>query len=184
MALIQFVCALLLMVIQALIGAGQVSTGSDAIPFPDVEWQTVQPARREAVRPTTTTTQVVQFEGEGWVEPRYDLDPLPGIENARCGDWWQMAVDEGWPIEWLPKLDRIMWDESNCLHDVVSRTNDYGLVQINWHAHGSRLTDKGISREDLLRPDVNLREGLWIAQYAAEHYGCWHQPWYMSGNGC
>lgn len=139
---------------------------------------------------TTTTTpkakpkQVQEYLGEGAVEPRYDLLPLPGIEKARCGDWWQTAVEVGWPVERLATLDDIMWDESNCLPHVISPTNDFGLVQINWHAHGSRLTEQGITQDYLLNAKVNLEQGLWIANYAEKHYGCWAQPWKYSGSRC
>lgn len=134
--------------------------------------------------PLRTTTTVPSFEGEGWVEPRYDLDPLPGIENAKCGDWWQMAVEVGWPTEWLPTLDDIMWRESRCQAEVRSSTNDYGILQLNWGAHGARLTEKGITQGMLYDPRTNLTEGLWIAEYARDNYGCWAQPWKWSGKRC
>ena len=134
--------------------------------------------------PLRTTTTVPSFEGEGWVEPRFDLDSLPGIENARCGDWWQMAVDVGWPTEWLPTLDDIMWSESRCQAEVRSSTNDYGILQLNWGAHGARLTEKGITQGMLYDPRTNLTEGLWIAEYARDNYGCWAQPWKWSGERC
>lgn len=135
-------------------------------------------------KPLSVPTTVPSFEGEGWVEPRFDFDPLPGIDNARCGDWWQMAVDVGWPTEWLPKFDDILWRESRCQAEVRSSTNDYGLMQINWAAHGSRLTDKGVTKSMLYDPRTNLTEGLWIAEYAAQHYGCWSQPWKWSAERC
>ena len=134
--------------------------------------------------PLRTTTTVPSFEGEGWVEPRFDLDSLPGIENARCGDWWQMAVDVGWPTEWLPTLDDIMWSESRCQAEVRSSTNDYGILQLNWGAHGARLTAKGVTKGMLYDPRTNLTEGLWIAEYARDNYGCWSQPWKWSGKRC
>ena len=108
----------------------------------------------------------------------------PGFADARCPDMWDIAIDVGWPVEWLPKFDRIVMAESGCQTDVISRTKDYGYAQINWSAHGSRLTSKGITKDMLLDPRVNLTEALWIANYAHEHYGCWSQPWYMSGDWC
>jgi hypothetical protein len=109
---------------------------------------------------------------------------IPGYSRADCPQIWSLAVDVGWPEEWLPRLDEIVWAESRCQHDVISSTYDYGWTQINWAAHGDRLTANGLSREALLVPVTNLTEALWIAQYAAEHYGCWSQPWYMSGDWC
>jgi hypothetical protein len=116
--------------------------------------------------------------------PATTTTTVPGFANANCPEVWDMAISVGWPTEWLPKLDRIVWEESRCTADVVSRTKDYGYTQINWAAHGSRLTEKGISREMLLDPVVNLTEALWIAEYARDNYGCWSQPWYMSGDWC
>lgn len=110
--------------------------------------------------------------------------PIPGFADARCPEIWDLAVEVGWPAEWLPRFDRIVMAESGCRPDAISRTKDYGYAQINWAAHGNRLNSKGISKDMLLDPRVNLTEALWIAEYAAEHYGCWSQPWYMSGDWC
>jgi len=109
---------------------------------------------------------------------------IVGIDNARCPEMWSLAVDVGWPVEWLPTLDAIAMAESACDWTAISRTYDYGLLQINWAAHGERLEAKGLTRDDLLVPVTNLTEALWIAQYADEHYTCWAQPWYMSGDRC
>lgn len=109
---------------------------------------------------------------------------IPGFDRADCPEIWDVAISVGWPAEWLPKLDDIVWAESNCTPDVISRTKDYGYTQINWAAHGSRLTAKGVTRDMLLDPVVNLTEALWIAEYARDNYGCWSQPWYMSGKWC
>ena len=106
------------------------------------------------------------------------------LPEGKCSEWYPTAVKVGWPKERLTRLGDIMWAESRCQHDVVSRTKDYGLTQINWAAHGKRLSEKTVDKENLLVPETNLREALWIADYAAEHYGCWSQPWYMSGNWC
>ena len=97
---------------------------------------------------------------------------------------WPVALAAGFTEADLPMLDRIVWNESNCQHDVISPTRDYGWAQINWAAHGHRLTAKGLDRDDLLDPYTNMVEALWIAEYATEHYGCRWQPWYMSGDWC
>lgn len=104
--------------------------------------------------------------------------------QGECDEWYELALNVGWKREQLVLLGDIIWEESRCQHDVVSSTNDYGLTQINWAAHGSRLTSRHITKNDLLNPAINLREALWIANYAQEHYGCWSQPWYMSGTWC
>lgn len=125
-------------------------------------------------------------------EPAADTQPpaatpppaAPEPSNKLCGQWWGLARSAGWPQGWLPTLDQIMFKESRCAPSAVSPTGDYGLLQINWAAHGGWLTAAGITRDDLLDPYVNLVQGKRIADYAAQHYGCWAQPWYMSGAWC
>lgn len=109
---------------------------------------------------------------------------IPGHDAANCPNIWETALDAGWPAEWISKLDRIVWEESRCTPDIVSRTGDYGYTQINWKAHGSRLSSYGVTKEMLLDPATNLSEALWIAEYARDNYGCWAQPWYSSGSWC
>lgn len=109
---------------------------------------------------------------------------IPGFSDARCPEVWNDAISVGWPQEWLPLLDRIVYAESRCTSDVISRTKDYGYTQINWSAHKERLESKGITKDMLLDPVINLTEALWIAEYARDNYGCWSQPWYMSGDWC
>ena len=41
----------------------------------------------------------------------------------------------------------------------VSRTGDYGLMQINWSAHKRALRKMGIDRQELLDPKVNINYG-------------------------
>jgi hypothetical protein len=104
--------------------------------------------------------------------------------SDKCTDWWSIARLAGWSESDLPKLGQIIFSESRCQPDVISRTNDYGLTQINWAAHGERLSAKGITRQDLLDPYTNLVEAKWISDYADRNYGCKWQPWYMSGSWC
>jgi hypothetical protein len=119
------------------------------------------------VKPTTTTTTV----------------PLP---EGKCSEWYPVAVEAGWPIDDLPKLGRIMWAESNCIHDIANKTYSYGLVQMEWSAHYKWLDSEfGITeREELYDPYTNLLVARWLYDYAEENYGCGWQPWYMSGDWC
>ncbi|MEW5723254.1 MAG: transglycosylase SLT domain-containing protein [Thermodesulfobacteriota bacterium] len=50
----------------------------------------------------------------------------------------------------------ISYLESRFEEDVVSRTGDYGLMQINWKAHHRLLQKMGIDRGMLLDPEINL----------------------------
>ena len=115
-----------------------------------------------------------------------DVPDVPAVTdpNPECAQWWDTARAAGWAEDRLPKLGRIMFSESRCTHDVISRTNDFGLTQINWAAHGDRLSAAGITKDMLLDPYVNLVQAKLLADYAENHYGCWSQPWYMSGSWC
>ena len=124
------------------------------------------------------------LEQAGWSTENVPVAPVATTPNPKCGQWWDTARAAGWPEDRLPKLGRIMFAESGCTHDVISRTNDFGLTQINWAAHGDRLRAAGITRDMLLDPYINLVQAKWIADYAAKNYGCWSQPWYMSGSWC
>lgn len=194
MRLLQALLVLLISALSGLLSTGDVPEGWEqdvraaVLASTATKRQIVIPQGSEysqiVTSPLSVSTTVPSFEGEGWVEPRFDLDSLPGIENARCGDWWQMAVEVGWPTEWLPTLDDIMWRESRCQAEVRSSTYDYGILQLNWGAHGARLTAKGVTKGMLYDPRTNLTEGLWIAEYARDNYGCWSQPWKWSGERC
>jgi len=131
---------------------------------------------------TTTTTELIEVIET--IEPRYDIPKLDGIENALCPDWWQLAVDVGWTEEQLPILDRVMWNETRCQADAVSRTNDWGLVQINRKTWEPTVIANGWTMEDLLMPHIGLQMGL-IVYKAAEDMGwCGWSPWFMSGSYC
>ena len=134
---------------------------------------------------TTTTTPRVQ---------RTTIRPNPTVPtttttlvppNALCGEWWVVALGAGWSIDDLPTLDRIMWNESRCQHDVVSKTNDYGLVQINSFTWRSEVESWGWSMNDLLEPAANLAFGAHVAGLAEDMGWCRYQPWHgFSGDYC
>ena len=109
--------------------------------------------------------------------PTRDITP-------RCDQWWDTALSVGWDESELLQLGAIMYAESRCKPDAISPTSDYGLAQINWTAHGERLSDKGITKQDLLDPVINLREAKAIADFGERAFGCKWQPWYMSGSWC
>ena len=124
-----------------------------------------------ATAPATTTTALVP-------------EPV-AVPSARCGEWWPTARSMGWPEELLPTLDDVMWNESRCQPDAISKTNDYGLVQVNWATWSHVVRDLGYTKESLLVPAVNLLIGRLIYQTALDAgYRCGWSPWYMSGNYC
>ena len=113
--------------------------------------------------------------------PTTSIDLPP---DARCSEWWGFAAIYFEPDE-LEIVDRIMWNESRCQPDAISRTNDYGLMQINWAVWGDTINSQGFSRDDLLDPSVNMMWAFLIAHEAERIGWCTWQPWYMSGSyGC
>jgi hypothetical protein len=153
---------------------------------------------RFAVRAATTTTTTTTPEKAPSTTEASTTTTLPptttstttttttvALPDGRCSEWFPLAVEVGWPVDRLQKLGQIMWAESRCLPD-VSNCCSYGLVQMEWSAHrGWMSTEFSITnKEDLFNPTLNLLTALWLAEYAEEHYGCWSQPWYMSGDWC
>jgi hypothetical protein len=141
--------------------------------------------------PQTQSVHIELLEGMGWSTD--NVPDAPAVSSGassnanptpQCTEWWDVARSAGWAEEDLPKLGRIMYKESTCRPGAISPTRDYGLTQINWAAHGSRLTGLGITREDLLDPYTNLVQAKYIADSAASWAGCKWQPWHMSGSWC
>ena len=152
--------------VQGASGVSAPSTTSTTSTAPPVQVSTTVLVTTTSSQPTTTTT----------------TEPLP---SGTCSEWFSTAVDVGWPIDRLERLGRIMWAESRCLPDVRG-DGSYGLAQMQYSAHHSWMKSEfGITnREELYDPTLNLLTALWLAEYAEQHYGCWAQPWYMSGDWC
>ena len=139
----------------------------------------------------TRAAHIKLLEGMGWSTQNVPGAPAASSGSSsnsnptpQCTEWWDVARSAGWAEEDLPRLGRIMYKESTCRPWAVSPTKDYGLTQINWAAHGGRLTSIGLTRDDLLDPYTNLVQAKYIADSAASWAGCKWQPWYMSGNWC
>lgn len=112
--------------------------------------------------------------------------------DARCPQWHQTAIDAGWPIIELRRLDHIMWRESRCQptahnpHDPQSGSR--GLVQINgFWCRTNRyepnpagfLGALGVLEHcnDLYDPAVNLEAARWIYTYQVFNGRCGWLPW-------
>ncbi|HEX9260608.1 MAG TPA: transglycosylase SLT domain-containing protein [Acidimicrobiales bacterium] len=75
------------------------------------------------------------------------------------------AATENWAV-------RIAIRESGLRSNAISRTGDYGLMQINWRAHRGWLRKYGItSPRQLLDPAVNARMALLLYRKAGSN------PW-------
>jgi hypothetical protein len=105
-------------------------------------------------------------------------------ENPGCPEWESLAVEVGWLAEDLPMLGRIMWAESRCIPDVVSSTNDFGLLQVNKAVWQSDLEQIGYEMSDLLEPRAGLKAGLYVANRFEAHGRCKWEAWQQSGSWC
>lgn len=140
---------------------------------------------------TTTTTELpvpvrsVQITANViWADEQREPAPAsPRVPaDAHCPDYWTIALGAGWPGELLPIVDEIMFRESSCRPTVVSHTNDYGLMQLNWEAHGARFERLGFSQDALLHPAANLALAHYLYEMheGLDEFRCGFSPWYMS----
>lgn len=112
--------------------------------------------------------------------------------EAQCPDWHGTALEAGWPVETLMRVDYIMWRESRCQPNAHYKadpmTGSRGLMQINgfWCLRNryepnpaGYLGAKGIinSCEDLFDPLMNLKAAKAIYDYGVERNQCPWRPW-------
>ena len=111
--------------------------------------------------------------------------------DAKCPQWWDTARQAGWPEDYLPRLDLIMYRESRCDPNVLNDSylrggGDYsfGLVQINVKPGAGTqpffgpLLDWDWSR--LYDPLTNLQMGLAMGrEFESKSWGsyCFWKPW-------
>lgn len=154
----------------------------DAIVTPVVNGS---PQESESVRPQESETS----------EPTIDLSGVDWTALARhvygkCGEWRDLAIGIGWPVEQWPTLSYVLHRESRCNIDSFNPTDpnggSRGLMQINgfWcrpnrYTSQGWLQDKGILShcDDLYNPETNLRAGLAMWNYSEDHNGCGWRPW-------
>jgi len=91
--------------------------------------------------------------------------PPAGVDvpdSARCGQWWDLALEVGWPADVLPDVDRVMWCESMCEPDAHNPSGAAGLLQLMpMHWHGRDPYDPAVN--------LSIALDLWRDQG-------WH-PW-------
>lgn len=129
------------------------------------------------------------IELDGSITPPPPYTPFDG---AKCPQWHETALQAGWGVEHMERLDHIMWRESRCQPEVHYKadpmTGSRGLAQINgfWclknryepHPAGY-LGARGILNHcnDLFDPLVNLKAAKAIYDYGVERNQCPWRPW-------
>lgn len=125
--------------------------------------------------------------------PRPDSEAFrPVPKNAKCPQWWNLALDVGWKRSELPTLDYIIHRESRCQPKAHNTTlnkdgsTDMGLTQINdrsWclpsrYFKQGYLQSLGIITycEDLFDPLTNLQAARALYEYSKEN-GSGFRPW-------
>jgi len=138
----------------------------------------VPPPPTTVVVETTTTTTTVP-------EPMYSPP-----SDDECPQWHQTALDAGWDVEDLPRVDYIMWRESRCLTDAHNAydpmSGSRGIMQINgFWCRPSRYNPSGWLQaqgllqdcDDLYDPLTNLLAAKAIWEYSEDRNGCGWLPW-------
>lgn len=145
------------------------SETTSTLPAPTITSVPSVAVQSRAVDTTSTTTSTT-------------TTTIPGISDARYPDYWQTAIDAGWPTEWLPTLDLIIHEESRGIPGLTG-TGAVGITQIQWNVWHETATELGYTKQQV-RDEIepNLEVALAVAETAEEAYSKWCQPWYMSIN--
>lgn len=141
--------------------------------------------------PTTSPSQIAASVPKESVS----LDVL--VHNALrvsnpCGEWFDAAVDTGWPIELWPQQAYVIWRESRCDITAFNETDPMGgsrgLMQINqFWCKPNKYTDSGWLQDhgvldhciELHDPETNLSAALAIFTYSTlKNKNGWN-PWSM-----
>lgn len=182
----------------SILGVGKVTTEVVQTVTSHTEVSTTLPPTTVPVTTTTvppTTTLAPEFVAEDKQIQTVAPKPLT-VEEARalygkCGEWLELALMVGWPIEEWPTLSYVLYRESRCNIGSHNKTDPMsgsrGLMQINgyWckptkYSKAGWLQDQGILSkcDDLYDPVINLRAGLAIWMYGEAKHGCgWKGPW-------
>jgi hypothetical protein len=173
----------------ALSGAGYLAlvivfgSGGEAAPSPTVQVpQTVQIVPLTQEQEADREQAILQEIADLPVETTTTLPQLAQIDpDTKCQEWLPLAVEMGWPNEThiLQRLGQVMWKESRCTAQIVSKTGDHGLTQVNATAHKSWAEEIfGIPFEEAMSdPAKNLRFAFLLWNSREEAGKCGWQPW-------
>ena len=119
--------------------------------------------------------------------------------DARCPQWWNVAIAAGWEQNDLRDLDAVLWRESRCDPTQVNSDDpnivdgvkgSVGLTQVNvfwvqatkWYPKGYLQTVSVVSGvQDLFDPFLNLRAAKAIFDYDKGEGGCGWRAWAWKG---
>jgi hypothetical protein len=121
---------------------------------------------------------------------KVDWTALARLVYGKCGEYYNLAIQAGWPTSQWPTLSKVMYRESRCNTMSFNRSDpnggSRGLIQINgywckksrWSNNGW-LQDRSILRtcDDLFDPLTNLKAGWAMWQYSQTANGCGWRPW-------
>lgn len=118
--------------------------------------------------------------------------PYVAFDGARCPQWHETAMDVGWHLSEIERLDHILWRESRCEPTAHNRadpqTGSRGLVQINgFWCRRNRYEPNPAGFlgalnilehcDDLFDPTVNLLAARAIFTYQVNSGRCGWLPW-------
>ena len=115
------------------------------------------PAEEAPQQPCITETKVVETISEEveQVPTMYDIPLDTELQRYTYNLCVEYSVEEHYPL-----MLAVMWHESNFNEKAVSRTNDYGLMQINKINHKWLSEKFGIT--DFLDAKQNIKAGVYI----------------------
>jgi hypothetical protein len=164
----------------------------DTGPDPHLEIARPNLTTTTASLPASTTTSSTSTTSIASTVPTTTTVALPLVfPDTPCQEWAVTAVQAGWPADpfVLHKLLTIMWRESRCRPDAVSRHQDSGLMQIhpaswckpNKYYQVGYLQENGVisSCDELYDPLQNLRAARALFLYSEARGDAW-RPWALT----
>nr|DAL85203.1 MAG TPA: Transglycosylase SLT domain [Caudoviricetes sp.] len=161
-AAVLFLTLLLLGAGSALVGTRAPEPETTAISAKDWTGPPAATAPTETAKPTPAPTEAPEIIPEPEEKiPLYDV-PMSDELQAYL---YKSCKETGVPFEFALAL---IGNESDYRPEIISTTNDYGLMQINTCNHGWLEEELGV--EDLLDPEENITAGLYILSGYFEKY--------------
>lgn len=108
-------------------------------------------------------TQEISLDWGGR-DPEFNVLPVDLDPEIQEFVWW---ICKGYNLDYSLVMG-LMWHESSFTADVISKTNDYGLMQINKINHEWLTQTIGVT--DYLDPYQNIRAGTFILRKLFEKY--------------